>query len=147
MPGWRLGYLIANDFLIDGILKLQQNSITCPATFSQFGAIEALKRGDNFIKESRQVYEENKNILLKGLGGMNRIKFVEPQGGLYAFIDITKINNNSFKFCEELLTRCKVSAVPGAAFGKTGEGHIRICLATDKKNIIEFINRIRNNYK
>jgi aspartate/methionine/tyrosine aminotransferase len=146
MTGWRLGYLISNDYLINGILKLQQNSITCPSTFSQFGAIEAVKKGSNFIKKSRQTYEENRNILLRGFGKMSKIKIIEPQGGLYAFIDISAINKNSYQFCTDLLRRCKVSAVPGISFGKSGEGYIRICLATDKKNIIEFIKRIKDIY-
>jgi aspartate/methionine/tyrosine aminotransferase len=147
MTGWRLGYVISTQDIINSLLKFQQHSITCPNTFTQFGAIVALKRGDSFIKKALSVYSENRNILVKGFEKLKNFKLIKPEGGLYGFIDVSKINNNSTDFCLDLLDRCRVAAVPGVEFGKIGEGHIRICLATDKKNIIEFLKRIKEVYE
>ncbi len=146
MTGWRLGYALARANFIDAMLKLQQNSVTCPATFTQYGAMAVLQKGSSFIKRSLKIYQENKDILVKELGKIDRFRIIEPKGGLYVFIDISKVNKDSRAFSLELLEKCEISVVPGMVFGKGGEGFIRICLATDKKNIIEFVKRLRKFY-
>ena len=146
MAGWRLGYVISTPNLIKAMLMLQQHSITCPTTFTQFGAIEALESGDDFVKKALKTYRENKDILLKEFKKLKNFRFIEPEGGLYAFIDISKINSNSSEFCLELLDKGKVAATPGVAFGENGEGYIRICLATEKVNIVDFVKRLKEIY-
>jgi aspartate aminotransferase len=147
MTGWRLGYVISTPDLINSMFKFQQHSITCPTTFTQFGAMVALKRGDRFINKALSVYSENRDILVKGIGKLKNFKLIKPEGGLYGFIDASKINSNSTDFCLDLIDRCKIAAVPGVEFGKIGEGYIRICLATEKKNIIESLKRIKEAYE
>jgi aspartate aminotransferase len=147
MTGWRLGYVVSTPDLINAMLKFQQHSITCPTTFAQFGAIEALKREDGFIKKALSIYKENRNILTKEFKELKNFKLIEPEGGLYGFIDVSKINSNSSDFCLELIDKCKVAAVPGVEFGEGGEGYIRVCLATKKEDIIEFAKRLKEAYK
>jgi len=146
MTGWRLGYVMAPSDLISAMLKIQQNSITCPTTFAQFGAVEALKNGENFVNKALNVYQENKNLLIKEFKNLKNFSLIEPEGGIYAFIDISKISDNSNEFCMELIDRCKVSTIPGSAFGNSCSNYIRICLATEKENIIEFVKRLRETY-
>ena len=146
MTGWRLGYVISKPDLINAMLKFQQNSVTCPTTFIQFGAIEALNSGSEFVKKALSVYQENKDLLLKEFEKIENFRLVEPEGGLYAFIDISRISNDSAQFCLDLIDECRVSATPGVAFGDNGEGYIRICLATQRDNIVEFVKRIRSVY-
>ena len=87
-----------------------------------------------------------KHILLKEFKKLKNFRFIEPEGGLYAFIDISKINSNSSEFCLELLDKGKVAATPGVAFGENGEGYIRISLATEKVNILDFVKRLKEIY-
>jgi len=147
MTGWRLGYAISNPELIDAMLKFQQHSITCPTTFAQFGAIEALKKGYGFIKKAMSFYSENNKVLVREFKRLKNFTLIEPEGGLYGFINISKVNKDSGNFCLELIDKCKVAAVPGAEFGDGGEGYIRICIATEKKNIIEFVKRLKEVYE
>lgn len=146
MTGWRLGYIFSDDKFIEAILKVQQNLATCPNTFIQYGAIKALSGGENFIKKSLKAYQENVDILIKEFKKIPNFKLVEPDGSLFALIDVSKANKSSYDFCLNLLDKCKVSAVPGVVFGKNCEGYIRICFATDKKNIIEFIKRFKKEF-
>ena len=146
MAGWRLGYVIADEYLINSMLKVQQTSVTNPTTFIQYGAVEALKSGEVFVQEALIEYQGNKDILLEGFKNIKNFDLLEPEGAIYAFIDISKITNNSEKFSLELLEKCKVSTVPGIAFGKGGEDYIRICFATEKEKLIEFMNRLKETY-
>lgn len=146
MTGWRLGYVIAEPALISAMTKLQQHSATCPTTFAQYGAIEGLKSGEEFVKSAVAVYQENRALLLEEFNKLENFRVTEPEGGLYAFIDISKISTDSSEFCLELLDRCKVAAVPGIEFGSNSQHYIRICLATEKENIIEFARRLKENY-
>lgn len=146
MTGWRLGYVLAQEEIINAMLKLQQNSISCPTTFAQFGAIEALKNGDWFTSKLVQIYQENRDFLVNGLKELKVFDFICPDGAFYMFIDVSKINKNSTEFCLDLLERCKIAVVPGVAFGRNGEGFIRISFATSKENIAIFLQRLKENY-
>lgn len=146
MTGWRLGYVISFPELIDVMLKFQQNTITCPTTFTQFGAVEVLKTGSDFNEQALKIYQENREILLNEFNKMKQFKMIEPEGGLYAFVDISQASADSYNFSLDLLKRCQVSVMPGAVFGQNGEGYIRICLAADKKDILEFIKRFKKVY-
>ena len=146
MTGWRLGYVITSFELISAMNKIQQNSATCPVTFTQYGAIEALKNANDFVNKAIKIYEKNKNILLKEFKTLKNFRVIHPEGSIYLFIDISKISQDSNNFCLELLNKCKIVAVPGSAFGYNSKAYIRICLSTDKENIIEFVKKLRENY-
>ncbi len=144
MTGWRLGYVLADQLFIDTMLKLQQNSITCPTVFAQYGALAALTAGASFVDATVRLYHDNRDFLLAEMSKVAAVRCIEPQGGLYAFIDVSRINPDSVSFAEDFLSQQYVSVVPGSAFGASGEGFIRICLATDKRNITEFVSRLRS---
>lgn len=146
MTGWRLGYVLAQEEIVEAMVKLQQNSVTCPTTFAQFGAIEALKSGDWFTKKLAQIYQEHRDFLANGLKELKFFDFIYPDGAFYLFVDVSKINKNSTEFCLDLLERCKVAAIPGIAFGANGEGFIRVSFATSKENLAIFLQKLKENY-
>ncbi|MFH1461859.1 MAG: pyridoxal phosphate-dependent aminotransferase [bacterium] len=143
MMGWRLGYLIAAPELINQMLKIQQNSATSPTTFAQWGAIEAINSGKEFVDSALKIYQENKDYLVSEFKKLNKFDLVIPQGAIYGFINISKVNNDSEKFCMDFLDNFKIAVVPGIAFGDQGQGYIRICLATDRSNLELFINKLK----
>ncbi|MBN2052831.1 pyridoxal phosphate-dependent aminotransferase [Candidatus Woesearchaeota archaeon] len=147
MSGWRLGFVLAKPEIIEAMTKLQQNSVTNPATFIQYGAVEAMKCAEEFTKQALAEYEEKRNFLMDEFKKLKKFKMVKPEGGIYAFIDITAVEKDSVKFCAELLDKCKVAAVPGVAFGKCSEGHIRVCFATSQQNLVDFVDRLMKNYE
>lgn len=144
MTGWRLGYVFAEQKLIEAMLKLQQNSISCPSTFIQFGAVAVLLKGKDFIKKSLKIYQKNRDLLIREFRKIDKFRLIEPEGGLYAFIDASKVNRSSYDFCRALLKEECLATIPGAAFGESGEGCFRICLATEKNNILKFTKKLQS---
>lgn len=142
MTGWRLGYVCGHPTLIDALKKIHQYAIMCSPTTAQFAAIEALKNGDDSVKEMAREYNRRRRILVKGFRDMG-LECFEPLGALYVFPCIKSTGLTSDEFCEKLLLEENVLAVPGNAFGECGEGFIRACYASSTEDLIEAVKRIK----
>ena len=141
MTGWRLGYACGNKVLIDAMKKIHQYGIMCSPTTAQYAAIEALKHGDDSVKEMANDYNRRRRVLVNGFRKMGLDCF-EPLGALYVFPCIKKTGMTSDEFCEKLLMEEKVLVVPGNAFGDCGEGFIRACYASSMEDLMEAVKRI-----
>ena len=142
MTGWRLGYVCGHPTLIDALKKIHQYAIMCSPTTAQFAAIEALKNGDDSVKEMAREYNRRRRILVSGFRDMG-LECFEPLGALYVFPCIKSTGLTSDEFCEKLLLEENVLAVPGNAFGECGEGFIRACYASSTEDLIEAVKRIK----
>ena len=141
MTGWRLGYACGNSVIIDAMKKIHQYAIMCCPTTSQFAAIEALRSGDEAVKEMVTAYNQRRRVLLDGFEKIG-LECFEPQGAFYLFPSIKSTGMTSDEFCEKLLKEEEVLVIPGTAFGKSGEGFIRCSYASSMENILESIKRI-----
>ena len=141
MTGWRLGYACGNKVLIDAMKKIHQYAIMCSPTTAQFAAIEALKNGDESVSEMVKEYNRRRRVLVDGFRKLG-FECFEPLGAFYVFPCIKSTGLSSEEFCEKLLLKEKVLAVPGNAFGDCGEGFIRACYASSMENIYEALRRI-----
>lgn len=147
MTGWRLGYACGPKEIIAQMTKIHQFAIMCAPTNSQYAAIEALKNGDNDVKEMKDAYNERRRYVLFRLEEMGLPCFT-PKGAFYVFPDIRKFGLSSEEFALRLLNEEKVVVVPGSAFGESGEGFIRISYAysiDDLKKALERVERFINN--
>ena len=141
MTGWRLGYVCGNSILLDAMKKIHQYAIMCSPTTAQFAAIEALKNGDESVTKMVKEYNRRRRVLVNGFRKFGLDCF-EALGAFYIFPCIKSTGMTSDEFCEKLLLKEKVLAVPGNAFGECGEGFIRACYASSMENIIEALKRI-----
>lgn len=141
MTGWRLGYATGNKIIIDAMKKIHQYSIMCSPTTAQYAAIEALKNGDDSVKEMAREYNRRRRVVVSGFRNMG-LKCFEALGALYIFPCIKSTGMSSDEFCEKLLIEEKVLVVPGSAFGECGEGYIRACYAASMDDLTEAIKRI-----
>ena len=141
MTGWRLGFAYGPSEIIKQMLKIHQFAIMCAPTTSQFAAVEALRNGDNDIAEMRMEYNQRRRYLVNKLREMGFDCF-EPKGAFYVFPSIKKFGLKSEEFCEKLLMEEKVMVVPGTAFGKSGEGFIRISYAYSLDQLKRAMERI-----
>ena len=147
MTGWRLGYACGPKEIIAQMTKIHQFAIMCAPTNSQYAAIEALKNGDNDVKEMKDAYNERRRYVLFRLEEMGLPCFT-PKGAFYVFPDIRKFGLLSEEFALRLLNEEKVVVVPGSAFGVSGEGFIRLSYAysiDDLKKALERVERFINN--
>ena len=153
MTGWRLGYACAPKEILSQMLKIHQFAIMCAPTTSQYAAVEAMKNGDADVVRMRDQYNERRRYLLHRLKNMG-LKCLEPFGAFYIFPSIKEFGMTSDEFATELLNSKKVAVVPGTAFGKSGEGFVRISYAysiddlkTALGRIEEFVNELRQKEK
>ena len=150
MTGWRLGYACAPKEIIKQMTKIHQFAIMCAPTTSQYAAVEALKNGDEDIKMMRQAYNQRRRFLLNAFKEMN-LECFEPYGAFYVFPCIKEFGMTSEEFATRFLEEEKVAAVPGNAFGASGEGYLRISYAYSLDNLKiamermkKFIEKLRN---
>lgn len=143
MTGWRLGYLAGPKPIAEEMAKIHQHNVACAPTPSQYAAIEAIKHGDDSIEYMRREYDKKRKFLLKALEDMG-LECFEPRGAFYVFPSIKSTGLSSKEFSARLLTEGKVAAVPGVAFGKTGEGFVRLAYATSEEQLDEAVKRIGN---
>ena len=143
MTGWRLGYACAPKKIIKQMTKIHQYAIMCAPTTSQYAAVEALKNGDDDVAMMRQEYNQRRRFLLNAFKEMN-IPCFEPYGAFYVFPCIKEFGMTSEEFATRLLQEEKVAAVPGTAFGDSGEGHLRISYAYSLDNLKKAMERLKH---
>ncbi len=128
MTGWRLGYACGPSEIIKQMTKIHQFAIMCAPTTSQYAAVEALKNGEEDVKMMRQSYNQRRRFLINAFKEMG-LECFEPFGAFYVFPCIKEFGMTSEEFATRFLEEEKVAAVPGTAFGDSGEGYLRISYA------------------
>lgn len=141
MTGWRLGYACGPKEIIEQMTKIHQFAIMCAPTTSQYAAVEALKNGDEDVKEMRTAYNQRRRYLMHAFREMN-LECFEPYGAFYMFPCIKEFGMSSEEFATRFLEEEKVAVVPGTAFGDCGEGYLRISYAYSMENLKEAIGRL-----
>src|SRR5687768_15586703 len=142
MTGWRIGYVAAPAELMGGIAKVHQYGIMCAPTAAQFAAMEALRAGESPLQEMRAEYDRRRRYMTVRFNQIGLHCF-EPMGAFYCFPRVTDATGlDDGTFAEKLLTDERVGVVPGAAFGPSGAGHVRVCYATAFEEIVEAMDRI-----
>lgn len=142
MTGWRLGYACGPKEIIKQMTKIHQFAIMCAPTTSQYAAVEALKNGDEDVKMMRQAYNQRRRFLLNAFKEMN-LECFEPYGAFYVFPCIKEFGMTSEEFATKFLEEEKVAAVPGNAFGESGEGYLRISYAYSLDNLKIAMERLK----
>ena len=134
MTGWRLGYACGPANIIGQMPKIHQFAIMCAPTTSQYAAVEALKNGDEDVQEMREAYNQRRRYLVNAFREMG-LECFEPFGAFYVFPCIKEFGMTSDEFATRFLEEEKVAAVPGTAFGDSGEGFLRISYAYSLDNL------------
>ncbi len=141
MTGWRLGYACGPKNIIEQMLKIHQFAIMCAPTTSQYAAVEALKNGDEDVKQMREAYNQRRRYLMHAFKEMGLPCF-EPYGAFYVFPCIKEFGMTSDEFANRFLEEEKVAVVPGTAFGDSGEGFLRISYAYSLEDLKVSIGRL-----
>lgn len=134
MTGWRLGYACGPAAVIQQMVKIHQYAIMCAPTTSQYAAVEALRNGDDDVKEMRMAYNQRRRYLMNAFQEMG-LECFEPFGAFYVFPCIKEFGMTSDEFAGRFLAEEKVAVVPGTAFGDCGEGYLRISYAYSLDNL------------
>jgi aspartate aminotransferase len=145
MTGWRLGTIVAPPPIAKAIAELQSQMSSNATTFAQFGAVAALREKEKTrasLELMLAAFDRRRRLLHAGLCSIPGVTCVLAQGAFYLFPNISSFGLSSMEFCERLLEREKVAAVPGSAFG--AEGYLRLSYATSDEIITKGIARLAN---
>lgn len=138
MTGWRIGYVVASNQLIDQFLKLSQFSITSLSPFIQIGALEALINPNAQLYSNHMTitYENRRQLILNFIHKTwLEEHLIIPEATFYALIDVSIFNKNSLDFVMEMVDSYGIAFTPGIAFGDLMDNYIRFCFASTDQNI------------
>ena len=142
MTGWRIGYGVFPENLIEPISRLVTNSVSCTASFTQQAAIEAISGSQKKPNLMVDEFKRRRNIIVDGLNSIPGFNCAMPKGAFYAFPDISGTGFSSGVLANRLLEDAGVALLAGECFGKYGEGFLRISFANSEKNLNEALSRI-----
>ena len=123
MTGWRLGYLVCPEYVMERLLLLSAGMIAAVPTFVQAAGVAALRED---VAPMREVYRRRRDYVTARLDAMG-LRYPQPQGAFYVFPDIRKFGLSSDAFCQRLIQQGKLAAVPGSCFGVEGFLRLSYC--------------------
>ena len=143
MTGWRIGYALGPADLIGAMRKIHQYLIMSAPTTGQEAALVALTDPsvEEFVLQMVASYDVRRRLIVKGLNEIGLDCF-EPKGAFYAFPSVRKTGMDEYEFADRLLEEEHVAVIPGSAFGKGGEGHVRCAYAASMENIEKALERM-----
>jgi aspartate/methionine/tyrosine aminotransferase len=144
MTGWRLGYGIMGAPLARKVARLQTNSSSCTASFTQIAGIEALRGDQACVDHMVDEFRQRRSAIVEGLNRIPGFHCRMPRGAFYAFPSIAGTNHNSKALADALLEEAGVACLAGTAFGAWGEGYLRFSFANSVQNIRKGLERIED---
>ena len=143
MTGWRLGLIFALAPLTAQLIKSHQYLVTAATTSVQYAAIEALVNGKDDALPMKAEYIKRRDYIIEKMEDMG-FKIIKPDGAFYIFAKIpAEKSQDSFKFLQDFAREKAVAFIPGVAFGKYGEGYVRISYAASMETIKEAMKRLK----
>ncbi|MBD3157405.1 MAG: aminotransferase class I/II-fold pyridoxal phosphate-dependent enzyme [Candidatus Lokiarchaeota archaeon] len=135
MTGWRIGFATGPEEIIDAMVHLQEHVIAMPTSISQKAGQAAVEGPQDCITEMRETFTRRRRIMVEGLKEIEGINLAAPGGAFYAFPDVQAYGKKSWDLAIDILENTKVVTVHGSAFGRFGEGFLRLCYATSTERI------------
>jgi len=142
MTGWRLGYLAAPEAVAKAVDSIQSHTTANPSSFSQRGALAALKGDQQSVADMREEFDMRRNYMLDRLSKIPNVTAVKPQGAFYVLVNVSQLGLTSQNFADRLLSKSNVAVVPGAAFGD--DRTIRLSYATSIDIIKKGLDRFQD---
>jgi aspartate aminotransferase len=142
MTGWRLGYLAAPDAVARAVDSIQSHTSSNPSSFSQYGALAALKGDQQPLADMREEFEMRRNYMFDRISKISNVTAVKPQGAFYILVNISQLGLTSQNFADRLLSKANVAVVPGAAFGD--DRTVRFSYATSLDVIKKGLDRFQD---
>ena len=142
MTGWRLGYAVAPQRVIDAMDLLVLNTFTCAAEFTQIAAIEALRDSTDAVDAMVAEYRKRRELFVAGLNRIPGFRCRSPEGAFYAWVNIEDTGVPAQELASTLLEEAGVAAIAGAAFGTAGKNYLRFSLVSARNLLEEALERI-----
>jgi len=141
MTGWRLGWAQSGERTIRLMYQAAEFMTSNPAAMIQQAGIVALREGDAYVRELRAHYAARRAQVIDAFSSVSGVSLPEPEGAFYAFPRIEGLIDSA-QFTVDLLRDTGVALAPGAGFGASGEGHVRLCFAAKEQTLSEALGRV-----
>lgn len=142
MTGWRLGFIFAPAAFTAQLIKSHQYLVTAANTMAQHAAVEALTAGKNDAEPMKKEYIQRRDYIIEKMTALG-FEIIKPDGAFYIFAKIPAgYNQDSFAFLKDFAQKKAVAFIPGAAFGRYGEGYVRLSYAASMETIREAMKRL-----
>lgn len=142
MTGWRIGYVLAPEIIIETMTKLQENVCACAPLPSQYAAIEALSGREDYSSQMVETFRRRRDILVSGIQAIPGLSCNVPEATFYLMVDISATGMTSEQFAINLLKAVHVALVPGITYGRSCDKYVRIAFTLDEEKIQKGIYRI-----
>jgi aspartate/methionine/tyrosine aminotransferase len=142
MTGWRLGYGVMPEAFAAHVARLQTNSTSCTATFTQMAGVAALRGDMGPIKAMIEAFRQRRDAIVDGLNSIRGFRCLRPKGAFYVFPNVQGTGMSAKDLQSRLLDEAGVACLAGTAFGSHGEGYLRFSYANSLENIHEALSRI-----
>jgi len=142
MTGWRLGFGVMPRALAARVAQLMVNSNSCAAAFTQIAGVAALRGPREPVRAMVEEFRRRRDVIVRGLNATAGMSCTMPSGAFYAFPNVTRIDGNSKRLADFLLTEAGVACLSGTAFGEYGQGYLRFSYANSVENITEGLRRM-----
>ena len=144
MTGWRLGYGVMPEWLVDAVNKLMVNSNSCTASFTQRAGMAALDGPQDHVECMVAEFRRRRDAFCAGLNTIRGFRCPIPGGAFYAFPNVAGTGMGSKELADRLLDEAGVACLNGGSFGEFGAGYIRFSYANSLENLMEAVHRMRN---
>ena len=142
MTGWRLGYGVFPEFMLDAVTKLMTNSVSCTSVAVQMAGIAALQGSQDSVAEMMDEFRIRRDLVVDGLNNLPGVTCRNPGGAFYTFPNISGTGLDSRTFADRAMDEAGVALLSGTAFGEYGNGYIRISFANSQDNLRLAIGRL-----
>jgi aspartate aminotransferase len=143
MTGWRMGYGVWPDGLVDMATRLAINCHSCVNAATQYAGIAALKGPQDFVEEMVASFDKRRKVIVDGLNSLPGVTCRTPGGAFYTFPNITGTGLSSQQMQDKLLEEAGVATISGTSFGAYGEGYVRFSYANSTENIEAALEKAR----
>ena len=144
MTGWRMGYGVMPEWLVEAVNKLMVNSNSCTASFTQRAGVAALRGPQDDVARMVAEFRRRRDAFCAGMNRIPGVRCPVPGGAFYAIANIEGTGMDSKTAADMLLNEAGVACLNGAAFGRHGEGYLRFSYANSLENLLEAVKRIEN---
>jgi aspartate aminotransferase len=142
MTGWRLGWAQSGERTIRLMYQAAEFMTSNPASMAQQAGIVALRDGEAYVRDLRAHYAARRAQVIDALSALPGVSLPEPQGAFYAFPQLEGVTDSA-RFTADLLRDTGVALAPGAGFGESGEGYVRLCFAATEHTLSDALKRVR----
>jgi aspartate/methionine/tyrosine aminotransferase len=142
MTGWRLGWLVAPEHLMDDLGKLIEYNTSCSPSFVQIAGITAVQDGEQFTRSLVADLRASRDHLVSALQAIPGVDVRAPLGSMYLFFKLPAAGR-SLELCKSLVREGRIGLAPGSAFGAEGEGFVRWCYACSPARLDAGVERLR----